>query len=385
MTKDDLKYKTLENSEMYSDIGNCFYPTELDRNPELITKLNKQSGCFDKYGIAGELRTKLVDTNKSLEKLNFYKKITEITLNKALEIDNAIKSNALTEDNKLYFFVIPKGQLVETKIQKEIGHKPQCKIDSLDSSKIPVQSCEIKEIAFSVFVENTKDQINRLKSGLADFQKIIGESKNGEFGMIATISLILKASTLANDLTLSGTDNFELVDTELSSINNTATFIEITILDNGHISNRNPSGKVLNISIKYPQLDADLNFIGQKNMDLPPVYLETFEKDIFPKVLDELRERIAEYDNIISDFSKNQRNLSTTLSTMEKNLSCYNNTDSNKSIPTKNVIQELDIDQDMNPFEKQTFVSFINDVWNKTKSGVKATFLSISLNLAQKI
>jgi len=383
MSEDSLIYKPLENSESYSDIKTCYDKIQLTRYPEILTTLSKQAVCFDKYAIAGELRAKLVETNTSLEKLNLYKKITELTLNNAIKIDNAIKSGNVNKYSKLQFVAIPKGELVDSKIQKEIKHKPQCKIDSLASSKIPVQSCENKEVIFSIFTENTRGQIIRLKNNFSDLQEIFNKSENGEFGTIETVRLLLKANSLANDSVLLDSESFNIASNNLSSVNNTATFLEITVSDNNQVNydkDKNPSGKVLDTIVRYPTFDSNLNIIGQKSMNFPQMYLETFKKDVIPKILVKLRDRITEYNQIIIDFSKNQKTLMTSLSTIEKDSACYNNINPDKSITMSAADndQRSNLDQNINLFEKQTIISFIGDIFDRTVSGVKSTFSSIS-------
>ncbi len=378
-TQDSLIYKTLENSETYTDIKSCFNKIELTRYPEMISKLNNQAICFDKYSIAGELRTKLDNTNKSLEKLNLYKQITELALNTAIEINNNIKSGNTKSTDKYDFLIIPKGELVETKIQKDVKHKPQCKIDNIYNSKIPVQSCENKEVSFSIFVENTKDQINRIRNNFTDLQQMIKRLKKDRFDTIETINLNMKSSYLANDLTLLNTENFEIIKSNLISTKDTSSFVELTISDNNQINSRNPSRKIMNIRVKYPELDQNLNMTSQENFDLPAMYLETFEEEIAPKIIAKIEERLNEYKKIINNLSKNQQTLLTSLSTIEKDKSCYNNQ------ITSNTVQELNVDQNMSSFEKQTFVSFIGDILNRTVSGVKSTFYSVSDNTKQLI
>ena len=376
-TKDSLTYKALENNEVYSDVTNCFNPADITRNPEIVTKIKNQSSCFDKYGVAGELREKLTNTNQSLEKLNFYKKITQLTLDNFLKIDNAIKSNLVNNEySNLNFLIIPNGKLTEIKIKKEIEHEAMCKIDSLYGFKVPVQSSKEKEVNFSIFVENTKDQINRIQNNVSDFHKIINKSEDGRFDVIARMILVLKANTLANDLTLFDADNFEFANSQLSSISNTSAFVEIKISDNSQIDSKNPSGKILNISINYPKLDSNSNLI-REDIILPPMYLETFKNDISPKILSKLKERITEYDYLINDFSKNQRNLSTSISTIEKDSFCYNNLDS-RNYTNTNITQEVNTEQKINSFEKQTFMVFISNIWDKTLTGVSHTFSSVS-------
>jgi hypothetical protein len=138
----------------------------------------------------------------------------------------------------------------------------------------------------------------------------------------------------------------------------------------------------VNIRVKYPELDSNLNLINQKSFDLPTMYLETFQKEIIPKTITKIKERLNEYKKIINDLSKNQQILLTSLSTIEKDKSCYDN--KNKYI-SLNTTQELNIDQNMSSFEKQTLIDFVGNILDRTVSGVKSTFYSVSDNTKQLI
>lgn len=382
MSENTLVSKVLQNNEKYIDIQNCFNEAEVTRRPDIITDLDKQSICFNKYAVNGELRTKLLNTDKSIERLNLYKTITETALNKVLEIDNDIKSNSPYK--KIIFSIIPKGSLVEAKIQKETHHKAQCKINNLDNSKTPVQSGESKEVSFSIFAENTREQVVKLEDSFSYFQKVIDESKGGSLGTITKIGLNLKINSLLNDLTLFNTEYLNMVNTELSSTNNTVAFIEINFSENNQYDSKNPSKTILDVTITYPRLDSNLTIIGRENVYLPPIYLETFENEILPKIISTLKKRISEYDNLTENFSKNKINLTTSISTIEKDLSCYNVDNPDKSI-NSNIIQELSIHPDIDKIEKQTIITFISDIWNKTVLGVRSNITSASDKTKQLI
>jgi hypothetical protein len=208
---------------------------------------------------------------------------------------------------------------------------------------------------------------------------MIKRLKKDRFDTIETINLNMKSSSLANDLTLFNTENFEIIKSNLISIKDTSSFVEITISDNNQINSRNPSRKIVNIRVRYPVLEQNLNMTSQENFDLPAMYLETFEEEVAPKIITKIEERLNEYKKIINNLSKNQQILITSLSTIEKDKSCYNNQ------ITSNTFQELNIDQNMSSFEKQTFVSFIGGILDRTVSGVKSTFYSVSDNTKQLI
>ena len=381
---DELTYNQLQNNETFNQITFCYDKVQLERYPEIIDGLKKQSICYDKFENARELRAKINFTKESLTKLRLYREITELALKKAYQVQKDFANSSTSLGEEMRFALIPKGEIQKVALQKNQNHKPLCKTNTSSDIKIPVQACDIKESNALNFSEYSKDQIARLKSNLQDIQSIFNNSKDTDLGMIDSVRLIIKASSLADDLVLIDIEGFKLlnqffnINSENSTFQNSdiVSYVNLNIFQQAKNSD-NPSGKIVITAVKYPNIDKDFNITGYETKDLPNMYLSTFNEQVIGRLIAKLKDRLGEYDKMIKEFSNNEKLFTQNLDNLIKDSSCFTNQIASisprpESSPSNNSAENFDTE-----FKEVTIFSFAKGIYEKIVAGAVYTLSSI--------
>lgn len=365
-----LQYRTLEQDEHFDSAESCYSQNDLARYPEIIGSFNTQAICFDKYSSVDEFQRKISMIDESLFQLNAYKKSSEKTLANIQEILANLKAGQY-QNTQIDFFILPKGQITKNEIEKTVNHKPLCKFNSTFDSKYIVQSCQIKKTNFNSFQIINKDQTERIFRNIVAIQAIFKNNNGQKLGILDSISLISKASTLSNDLIVFDSQSFfELNSNNNNRLNEIVSTISINITDNNARDQNNPSNKVVKFNLQYPSLNDKLQVTNQNIEILPSLTLEKFIKEVDERVQIKIKDRIKEYGKLISELEKSKKTQEEGIATTKKDARCFDQTK----------IQEAE-NVDLGP-KKLSMADFAknqaNKIWRTIIYGAQSTYNSVT-------